>query len=66
MPWDSDFDVKLYTEQDITMEGPWGPAGESGGLGAGMMIWVHNDLTRPMMVNGFGESSPCKWPNNSG
>ena len=21
MPWDSDFDVKLYTEQDITMEG---------------------------------------------
>ena len=22
MPWDSDFDVKLYTEQDITMEGP--------------------------------------------
>ena len=22
MPWDSDFDVKLYTEADITMEGP--------------------------------------------
>ena len=21
MPWDSDFDVKLYTEADITMEG---------------------------------------------
>ena len=21
MPWDSDFDVKMYTEQDITMEG---------------------------------------------
>ena len=21
MPWDSDFDVKLYTEQDITTEG---------------------------------------------
>ena len=27
MPWDSDFDVKMYTEQDITMEGgklSWG------------------------------------------
>lgn len=21
MPWDSDFDVKLYSEQDLTMEG---------------------------------------------
>jgi len=44
MPWDSDFDVKLYTEQDITMEGHRDEAATMGTVGTVGAICLDKSL----------------------
>lgn len=58
MPWDSDFDVKLYTEQDITMEGE--AAGDIIGeiLGRYLIIWKENTMMLWYIMILVGDHDP--------